>query len=280
MLIRLRFALLACLSLAGALADPAMAADKPLWELGIGIGALSFPDYRGSDESDLYAIPLPYFVYRGDFIKADRQGIRGAFFDSDRIELNVTLGASLPVKSKDNGARQGMPDLKPSVEIGPSLDLNLWRTLDSRYTLDLRLPVRTSVTVESGLHDIGWVFSPRLNLDIVDVAGLPGWNLGVLAGPMYGSKRNHEFFYSVADPYATADRPAYDAKAGYAGSQFLVAASKRYPHYWLGAFVRWDSLKGAVFEDSPLVKRDTYFAAGVGIAWILGESASRVEALE
>jgi len=280
MLIRLRFALLACLSLAGALADPAMAADKPLWELGIGIGALSFPDYRGSDESDLYAIPLPYFVYRGDFIKADRQGIRGAFFDSDRIELNVTLGASLPVKSKDNGARQGMPDLKPSVEIGPSLDLNLWRTLDRRYTLDLRLPVRTSVTVESGLHDIGWVFSPRLNLDIVDVAGLPGWNLGVLAGPMYGSKRNHEFFYSVADPYATADRPAYDAKAGYAGSQFLVAASKRYPHYWLGAFVRWDSLKGAVFEDSPLVKRDTYFAAGVGIAWILGESASRVEALE
>jgi outer membrane scaffolding protein for murein synthesis (MipA/OmpV family) len=56
--------------------------------------------------------------------------------------------------------------------------------------------------------------------------------------------------------------------------------SKRYPKYWLGAFARWDSLKGAAFDDSPLVRRDHYFAAGVGIAWILGESSTRVEAVE
>src|SRR3546814_5015082 len=65
-----------------------------------------------------------------------------------------------------------------------------------------------------------------------------------------------------SDLYATADRPAYDAKSGYAGSQFLMSLSKRYPKYWLGAFARWDSLAGAVFADSPLVKRDHYFAAG------------------
>ncbi|MDP2058062.1 MAG: MipA/OmpV family protein, partial [Thiobacillus sp.] len=87
---------------------------------------------------------------------------------------------------------------------------------------------------------------------------------------------------SIADPLerAAADRPAFDAKGGYAGSQFLMSVSKRYPKYWLGAFARWDSLKGAVFADSPLVKREDYFAAGVGIAWILGESATRVEAIE
>ena len=261
-------------------AGHAFAAEKPLWELGAGISALSLPDYRGSDQSSLYALPFPYLVYRGEFLKADRHGIRGTFFGSERIELNLSLGASLPVNSDDNRARQGMPDLQPTVELGPSLDLNLWRTPDRRTRLDLRLPVRTAVTVKGRMDDIGWVFSPRLNLDIADVAGLAGWNMGLLAGPMYGSERNHDYFYSVAPQYASAERPAFDAKGGYAGSQLMMTASKRYPKYWLGAFVRWDSLQGAVFADSPLVKREHYFAAGVGIAWILGESSTRVEAVE
>jgi outer membrane protein len=259
------------------LAGPAAAAEKPLWELGAGLSVLRFPDYRGSDRSDNYAVPFPYFVYRGEFLKADKDGIRGTLFNSDRIDLNISVGASLPVKSDDNTARQGMPNLKPTLEIGPSLDLTLWRTDDHRYKLDLRLPVRTAFTAEAGMHDIGWVFSPRLNLDVRDALGLPGWNLGLLAGPMYGSDRNHQYFYSVAPQYATVARPAYEARGGYAGSQFLVAVSKRYERYWVGAFARWDTLKGAVFADSPLVKRDSYFAAGVGVAWILGQSSKMVE---
>jgi outer membrane scaffolding protein for murein synthesis (MipA/OmpV family) len=131
-----------------------------------------------------------------------------------------------------------------------------------------------------GVDGAGWEFSPRLTLDITDVAGLAGWNLGLLAGPMYGSERSHDYFYSVAPQYATADRPAFDADAGYSGSQFLMSVSKRFPKYWLGAFLRWDSLDGAVFADSPLVKRESYFAAGVGIAWIFWESSTLVEAEE
>jgi outer membrane protein len=244
------------------------------------VSTLSFPAYRGSDESSLYTMPMPYLVYRGEFLKADRDGIRGLFFESDRIELNVSVGASLPVSSDEIDARQGMPDLQPTVEFGPSLDFTLWRTSDRRYKLDLRLPARTAVTVKDGVDDVGWVFSPRLNLDIVDVAGLSGWNLGVLAGPMVGSEHNHDYFYSVAPQYATATRPAFDARGGYAGSQFLIAVSKRYPEYWIGAFARWDSLKGAVFADSPLVTSENYFAAGVGIAWLLKESSTRVEVAE
>jgi outer membrane scaffolding protein for murein synthesis (MipA/OmpV family) len=267
----------AVLLLAGLFAGRAFAAEKPLWELGIGMSALSFPDYRGSDESSLYAIPFPYVVYRGTFLKADRDGIRGAFFDSDRIELNMSVGASVPVKSDQNRARQGMPDLQPTVEFGPALDLNLWRTHDRRYKLDLRLPVRAAVTVLGGVDYAGWEFSPRLALDVTDVAGQVGWSLGLLAGPMYGSERSHDYFYSVAPQYATADRPAFDAEAGYAGSQFLMSLSKRYPKYWLGAFVRWDSLTGAVFADSPLVRQQNYFAAGIAIAWIFKESSTLVE---
>ena len=240
---RCRIRLIAAAAL-GAAAVPglAQAADKPLWEAGVGMSALAFPDYRGSDESSLYAIPFPYLVYRGTFLKADRDGIRGTFFDSEHVELNVSVGASLPVNSDESEARAGMPDLQPTVELGPSLEFRLWRSADRRVQLDLRLPLRAALTVAGGMDDVGWVFSPRVNLDLADPAGLAGWRLGLLAGPMYGSERNHDYFYSVAPQYATAERPAFDAEGGYAGTQFLAALSKRYPKYWVGAFARWDSL--------------------------------------
>jgi len=266
--------LLAC-GLTAAAAD-----QKPLWEYGVGITGLYFPDYPGSDQSSAYVLPFPYLVYRGDILKADRDGVRGVLFDTDRLALNLSLGASLPVSSADNPARQGMPDLQPTVELGPSLDIRLWRSQDRRLRLDLRLPVRMAFTVSGGVRDVGWVFSPRLNLDIADVAGLTGWDLGLLAGPLYGSERSHDYFYSVAPQYATPDRPAYDAQGGYAGSQVLIAVSKRFARYWVGAFARWETLAGATFADSPLVETESAFSAGIGVAWILGESASRVEAIE
>ncbi len=277
MFLRRRMSSIAIQMLAGLAAGPTLAAEQPLWELGAGMSVLSFPDYRGADESRLFAIPIPLVVYRGTFLKADKDGIRGSFFDSDRIDLNVSVGASVPVSSDENSAREGMPDLQPTVELGPSLDLTLWRSRDRRYTLDLRLPVRAAVTVMGGMDYVGWEFSPRVVLDVSDVAGITGWNLGLLAGPIYGSERSHEYFYSVAPEFATADRPAFEAQHGYAGSQFLVSMSKRYPKYWLGAFVRWDSLDGAVFVDSPLVRQEDYFAAGVAFAWILKQSSRMVE---
>jgi MipA family protein len=272
-----RLSSIAMLLLAGLAAGQALAVEKPLWELGVGMSALHFPDYRGADESGFFALPFPFVVYRGTFLKADKDGIRGSFFDSDRVDLNVSLGASVPVSSDENRAREGMPDLQPTVELGPSLDLTLWRSQDRRYTLDLRLPARAAVTVMGGMDYVGWEFSPRVVLDVSDFAGIAGWNLGLLAGPIYGSQRSHDYFYSVAPQFANADRPAFDAEGGYAGSQFLVSMSKRYPKYWLGAFVRWDSLNDAVFADSPLVRQEDYFAAGVAFAWVLKESSRMVD---
>jgi len=104
-----------------------------------------------------------------------------------------------------------------------------------------------------------------------------GWNLGLVAGPLFGDRKQHQYFYSVAQQYATPERPAFVAPSGYAGVQFLVALSKRFPSYWVGGFLRYDSLSGAVFGDSPLVKRSNYLAGGIAIAWIIGESSRRVE---
>ncbi|MBL8431834.1 MAG: MipA/OmpV family protein, partial [Dechloromonas sp.] len=105
-----------CASLLLALALPAghagAAGEKPLWEIGAGISALTLPAYRGSDQTNNFILPVPFFTYHGDFFKADRHGIRGSFFDTDRIDMTVSLALSPPMGSDDIPVRAGMPDLK------------------------------------------------------------------------------------------------------------------------------------------------------------------------
>ena len=246
----------------------------------MGVAALNFPDYRGSSRSRTYGLPTPYFVYRGEFFKADRHGVRGTFFRTDRMDLNMSLGASLPVDSSDNPARVGMPDLKPSFEIGPSLYITLWRSQDRRAKVDVRLPVRGAISVESDPRFIGMQFFPHANIDIRDPLGRAGWNLGLLAGPVFTDSRYNRHYYAVPAEFATADRPAYAPGSGFAGVQFIVALSKRFAKAWVGGFARYDTLSGAAFEASPLVTSKRYVAGGFAISWIFAESSQRVPALD
>jgi len=135
--------------------------------------------------------------------------------------------------------------------------------------------VREAITLERSPRAIGLTFSPNLNLDI---GGLPGrGNLGLLAGPLFADRRYHEYFYGVAPEFATATRPAYEAPGGYAGWRATAAFSRRFgTSAWFGAFLRYDDLHGAVFADSPLVRRQSTVTAGFGISWIFATSSQRV----
>jgi outer membrane protein len=268
---------LACGAVLLSVASYAHAAEKPLWEFGFGVGAVAFPDYRGSDETQLYPVPVPYFVYRGEFLKADRDGVRGELFNREYAELSISANASIPVSSDNNAARRGMPDLKPTVELGPSLEFHLWHTPDRSAKLDLVMPLRVPVTVESSPRSLRWIFSPRLDLSFSDFAGHTGWNVGGGVGPVFAADRFNQYFYSVPAPFATAQRPQYEADGGYSGMQAIMGLSKRFPKYWIGAFIRYDWLDGARFDNSPLVRSNRYFAGGFGIAWMIRESKRRVE---
>jgi MipA family protein len=247
---------------------------RPLWELGLGVAGLRLPDYRGSDQSRSYLLPLPYIVYRGTWLKADRDGARALLFDSQRVKVDVSVAASTPSRSKDNTARQGMPNLDGIGEIGPNLNITLAKSTASRWKLDLRLPLRAAVSLTRSPDFVGTTFSPNLNLDIAGVGG--GWNLGLLTGPVFADRKYHEYFYGVDPAYATAQRPAYQAHGGYGGWQALAATSRRFGNMWVGGFVRYDSLRGATFEDSPLVRRSSALTLGFGVSWILATSSELV----
>jgi len=257
---------------------PAHAELRPEWEFGLGATALSLPDYRGSDESRGYLLPLPYLIYRGERFRVDRQGIRGIFFESDRVEVNLSLNATPPVDSDDNRARQGMPDLDPTLEIGPRIDYRLVSNRVEEWALELRVPLRAAIATDfSHTKGVGFVFSPHLSLTTRPVLGGVKWNFGAQAGPLFATREYHQYFYGVDEPSATPERPAYAADGGYSGAFALVSLSRRFPRVWVAAFARYDTLKGAVFEDSPLVRRDYAFMAGIAVAWVFAESSKKVE---
>jgi MipA family protein len=246
-----------------------------LWEFGLGAGAVVFESYRGSDTTHALPLPIPYLIYNGKFLKADRDGVRGTLFNQDRFEINLSFNLTTPVRN--DRERSGMPNLQSTVEVGPSFDLHLYRSAGSKLKLDLRMPLRAAATIEASPHVIGWTFTPRINLDIEDPFGLNAWNIGLLTGPLFAGRQYDDYFYSVAPQYATVSRPQFQAEGGYAGTQFLAAFSKRYPKFWMGAYMRYDTLAGAAFVDSPLVQRRSYWTAGFGFAWMIKKSSRPVQ---
>jgi outer membrane scaffolding protein for murein synthesis (MipA/OmpV family) len=256
-------------------ADFATDPGKPLWEAGVVIGALSAPEYRGSGRQRYYAAPLPYFIYRGEILKADENGLRGKFFDSDRVELTVSLGMSLPSDSSDHGPRHDMPDLKPVVEIGPSLQVNLWRNAAKTSRVDLQLPIRAAYALTGGTKYVGLISDPTLGVKFNSLAH-SGWDLGIKAGPIFANARQHKYFYGVAPRYALPDRPAYKASGGYSGAQLVTSLARDFNRWSVGGFVRYDNLRGAAFDDSPLMEKKHSWMAGIGVSWKLGESSQRV----
>lgn len=261
------------IAVAWALGMPAAPAraDQPLWELGVGAGYLSLPYYRGAATSQRWWLPVPYFVYRGDILRADREGTRAVLLETDAVDFDISFAATAPADSKDDAARAGMPDLAPTAEIGPQLNLRLAR--GAGWHADLRFPLRSVILLQSRPRAIGWSAAPVLNLDIA----IPRGNVGLQAGALWGSRRLNGYFYDVAPVYATAERPAYATGAGYAGWQTTAAVSRRIGSMWLGAFARRDSLAGATFEASPLVKRRDSWTYGFAVSWVFAQSERRVE---
>lgn len=246
---------------------------EPSWEVGVGLGGVTLPDYVGSSERQSYSFPIPYLVYNSKLLELDRNGVHGKLFRSPKLRLEFSGNLGPPVRSSEDGVRQGMPDLDPTFEVGPSLYYLLSETREQQYTWSLRFPVRAVFSTDlKTTEQQGWTFAPYLNFHASNVGSGGGWEFGSAIGPVFGSERFHDYHYQVDPQYARADRPAYDAKGGYSGIRLAMAISKRYSKVWVGAYLRYDYIGGAVFEDSPLVEQRHALLLGGGISWIFAQS--------
>ncbi len=262
---------------ASILAAPAIAAEaeRPLLELGVLAVGGTFPDYPAADQNHWQGAPLPYLVYRGDILRSDESGIRGELLRGDRIQLDVSLGGSLPVDSSDNDAREDMPDLDLMGEIGPNLRVILAREPEVQR-LDLDIGLRAAFTTDfSAIDHRGFVLAPELSFKRVDL-GLADSRLRLGIGPVFASGRYMDYFYEVEPRYARPGRPAYDADAGYLGTRlqgsYRISLSQRLS---VTAGGRAEGFWGATNDDSPLFRRNVNLAALLGVAYSFYQSDTR-----
>lgn len=264
---------------------PAKAAERPLWELALGGGVINLPFYRGAGSNRVLPVPFIYPVYRGEFLKVDEEGVRGLFFESERVKLDVSADGTVPGSDDDVEGREGMPNLDPTVQVGPSLTVDLWRSKPHNQRLILTLPLRGVFTVETSPAYIGLAASPKVTYYRDTRFAGRYWRLGATGGLEFGSTKLHDYFYTVDPTFQTPDRPAFKADSGYGGPRFTLSAQSRRGNNWIGAFLRYDDVTGAVFEDSPLVRQSSNFSAGIVVGWFIARSKTMVtepdeEALE
>ena len=249
------------------------AGEGSRWALGIGAGVAYLPHYVGADEGRVLPLPIPYVEYESRYLQVDRSGLAGILPLLDDLRLEMSVGGALPVSSDDNGARKGMPDLTWIGEVGPVLKYRAWQAGGGADRLTLELPVRAACALDWGeIEHIGGTSSPAVEYrHETEVAG-GRLRATTTVGPLFNSGRYNAYFYEVRERYARPDRPEYHTDPGYAGSRLGLGLSYRIGEWWFGAFTRYINLRGAVFEDSPLVRTDHYLSAGIGTAWIFASS--------
>lgn len=250
---------------------------KPLWELGAAGGAGITPDYPAADEYHPVGLVLPYVLYRGRILRAgDKSAIaRGRFLHSERLEFDLSLSGSFPADSNHNDARRGMPDLDTLIEVGPRLQLILAAPLP-QVKIGFELPIRTVFSVAfNGIGYRGVTFHPRLTYYHDDLFGVIT-RLKLIAGPIFATEELMDYFYQVRDRYVTAERPAYNAAAGYLGSEIgLLARRQLSRHLSLYGALKVSYYKGATNADSPLFRTNKTAAVGLGFVWSFYQSHRR-----
>ncbi|MBF0297121.1 MAG: MipA/OmpV family protein [Oligoflexia bacterium] len=240
----------------------------PLFELGAGFLYLNMNHYRGSDQTASYLWPLPFFIYRGENVYAKNSMVQGNIYEKGDFSLGLSMMASLRVSSAENHAREGMPTLDPTLEIGPVAEWTFWRDKNNLNTLSVSFPIRAVNAVDFFYAKYEGCFSvPFVSLSSYPQDYTLGFFSEITMAVMWGSARYHNYFYGVSEEYVRENRPKYNASAGYSGAHATWWLSKKFDPFYLYGFYRYDRLNRAVFIDSPLVKQKDYHVMGVGLIW-------------
>ncbi len=273
----------ACL-LAMALPASAQSDDDeapPLWEFRFAAFGRYSPAYPGASKQDLTLLPLPYPVYRGSRLRFGEDFDRfaeGRVVRRPRVRLNVNFNVNFGEDSEDLAVRRGMPDLDLMLEIGPELEINLNNRDPAEGALFLALQARAGVSFDgSDSSGRGYVFSPQLEYQLDQAFGTDN-DLLFRWTPTWISEDYADYYYEVPPAFETIARGAFDASAGYLGSELRVGLERQ-----INTRLRFDGSirlwinNGAENSASPLFEDDYGLGLQAAFIWTLGSSERRGE---
>ena len=242
----------------------------PLWEVGGFALGVSQQAYPGSDQRVQRVLPLPFVIYRGQFLRADSDTVGLRAFKTPEFELDIGFAAAFGSSANDIDARRGMRDLGTLVELGPRLKWNLgagpgngrWRA---------EFPLRAVYDLNDRVAHRGLSFEPKL---VFERKTSGGWAYSASVSAIVADQKLASTFYEVSPAEATAQRAAYAAKSGLVAWRLSTGVSRCLsPDWLLFGFARLDSVGGAANEDSPLVRQRNGASVGVGLiyTWLRSE---------
>ena len=266
--------LTAALALAAATALPAHAADAPpagppLWEIGAFALGVTQQAYPGSDTQLKRALALPYFVYRGQWLRADRETVGLRAVKTDRVELDLGVAASFGGGDNEIEARRGMRELGTLVELGPRLKLRLGEgSGGGRWRAEF--PLRGVFDLNDGGSYRGVAFEPKL---LFERQTASGWRYGTGLSLILSDRRLADDFYSVGPQDVAPGRPAYAARGGLVATRLSLSVTRSLGRDWrVFGVARYDTVQGAANETSPLVRKKGGGSLGIGLAYTFARS--------
>ena len=241
--------------------------DQTLLEIGVGVSIVDIPHYAGSEESEQYALPFPFFKYQSKKVSLNRDGLKRYLMRGENWDLDLSFSGTIPLDSDDNRAREGMPDLDWVGLVGPAFNYSLYR--NKNHELKLTVPLRFGVATDFRDFDyVGWDFSPKVQWRTKIKNSFVEWNTTASFELEYADSKYNSYYYSVDDAYVTETRDAYFAESGFGGYKMTLGINRREGNFWIGAFTRYRNLSDAKYVNSPLVTTEQNFYSGLAVAWI------------
>lgn len=227
---RLFAPLLATIAL-GAFASPAIAQDQDAgsvappggpqegtvfdgdWvQVGVGVGLA--PDYDGSDDYEVFPLPLIQGSVAGIDIQPRPAGAALDFIPDGDGMVSFDLGPVVRIRSGRTGDIEdpvvaAAGELDTAVEIGPSAGVSYSGLLNPFDSISLGVDARWDV---AGAHE-GFTMSPSISY-FTPVSRGAAVNLSLSAE--YADESFQDYYFSVTPGQALASGlPAYDADAGF-----------------------------------------------------------------
>lgn len=250
--------------------------SQPLYEIGAGSVYGVVPHYPGSDEHTALLVPFPSVIYRGDRLRADEDGgVRTRFFYSESFEINLSIGGSLPVSSKDNDEREGMEKLHTIAEFGPGLIYHFYNKRNhDKLRFAINVPVRMAISTNiKDTYRRGYVFNPIL-FSFYELSS-SFTIFGSLSG-RWATKEYHDYLYTVGVKDVNDNRPRYEATKGYVLSTYGLALIYNTKKATIFSGFSYDDATNNANRNSPLFVKKSSYSFAIGFTWYFYKSKKMV----
>lgn len=255
--------------------------DKPLWEYGLGVGAIRYAHYPASDQYSELTLPFPTFQYRGEILRADDQdGGRAYLFKKNNWSLQFSGSGRVPLDSSKNSTREGMENIPLVINAGPQV------VYSDNYAWEFKISAFPSFKVDDR--------SFKTNGGIAKAHILYNWYVGPVDSgytsvsfsgtlALSSTMASQEFnatYYEVSTQDATPHRPPHRATEGVLENQisYFQRVNSGKLSLYLGA--SYSDFSMSTNRHSPLHKINSNMEYAVGLTYVLGESSRRSVPLE